>query len=214
MDIKVLGIDALRDGFSYVVSNPAILVKTAMNAAKLRLGLPQEALRWLVEHLVRGPRAPQDIDLQMDPPALQVGATVDVMGTRLRVSAALRVEDVRYLDGQLRLALRVGGLKVDAPKDSPAAQMLVMMDLRKPGNLMMFMPTRPKALLEARDDLFVLDLLQLGKLRGNALAANVIGAVSEVLGIREVVTEEGMLVVGLHANPLGLPAAIARLRQG
>lgn len=212
MDVKVIGLGALQDGFSYLLNNPAFLLRAAMNATRLRFGIPLDALRWLADHLVSGPKAPQDIEISSASPALGVAMTVSLMGTPLRVRLALHVDDIRAQEPELRVEARVRDLAVQAPPNSPAAQMFGAMDLSKPGNLMAFMPKRPPALVESRDDRFVFDLMRVPALAKNPLIGRALFALAEVLSIREVSVEDDMLIFSLRATPMGLPLAFARIR--
>jgi hypothetical protein len=212
MDVKVIGLGALQDSFNYLLGNPAFLVRAAVNAARLRVGIPLDALRWLASHLLHGPKVPQDVEITGAPPALGLAMTVNLMGTPLRIKTALHVDDLRAQDPQLLLELRVRDLAVQAPPNSPAAQMFGAMDLSKPGNLMAFMPKRPPALIESRDDRFVFDLMRVPALAKNPLVARALFALAEVISVREIRVEDDMLVLALRATPFGLPLALARIR--
>jgi hypothetical protein len=210
--LRVIGLDALQDGFSYLTRNPGYLLRAAVNAARLRFGFPVASMRWLIDHMPKRGKGPTEIELHPAPPALRAGASFDLMGTLLRASADLHVEGVRVADGQLLIELRVRNLEVQAPPESPASQMIKAMDLTRPGNLMMFMPQRPPALVEARDDLFVFDLMKLRKLRDNEKARRAISALAEVLSIKDIQVEGDLLVIGLRVSPLGMPSALAQIR--
>lgn len=212
MDVKVIGLSALQDGFSYLLGNPAFLLRAALNAARLRIGIPLDALRWLAGHLLQGPKVPKDVEITGAAPALGLAMTVNLMGTPLRIRCSLRVEDLRAQEPQLLLELRVRDLAIEAPPSSPAAQMFGAMDLTKPGNLMAFMPKRPPALIESRDDRFVFDLMRVPALGKNPLVARALFALAEVVSVREVTVEDDLLVLALRATPMGLPLALARIR--
>jgi len=206
-------IDAMKDGLSYLRANPLFLVRAARNAARLRLGIPIDALRWLVDHRPKGGKGPESIELYAAPPALGVGATVDLFGTKLSISSSIEIENVDANESALQVALRVRDLKVDAPAGSPAAMMLGSMDLKNPGNLMGFLPQRPPALVEAKGDRFVIDLLKVPKLGGNKLLKRALAVLADVVTIKDVKTEGDMLIVGFGVNARALPLALARLRS-
>ncbi len=208
--MKMIGLDALMTGLAYLRGNPSFLIRAAANTARLKLGVPISALSWLAVKLSKG-RAPADLELRANPPALGIGATVNVMGTDLHVSAAISVERVQLTREQVLLSVKVKDLAVKAPPKSPMAQMLMAMDLSKPGNLMAFLPMKLPALIEARDDLFIFDLLKLKKLRENLQLVRVLGALSEVVSIKELKTEKDLLVLSIRAHPSRLPAALASL---
>lgn len=212
MNIKVIGIEALQDGFSYLLANPVFLVRAAVNAARLRLGIPLDALRWLIARLAQGPKVPKDIELRPIAPGLHVAGSLNMMGTPLRVSATLHFDSARATSDQVLLGVRVRDLAVKAPAESPVTQMVGALDLSKPGNLMMFLPRRPAALVEARDDLFVFDLLKVGKFASNTRLRRGLLALSEILVVRDLSVEDELLVLSLRALPMGLPAALSRVR--
>lgn len=212
MDVNVIALGALQDGFLYLVNHPSFLLRAVLHAAQLRIGIPLDALRWLAERLLTGPKAPRDVTLQAAPPALGVAMSVCIMDTPLRISFELHVEELRAQEPHLLLTLRVRELAIQAPPGSPAAQMISAMDLSKPGNLMAFMPRRPSFLVEARDDRFVLDLMKLPMLAQHKALQRALFALAEVISVREVRTEGELLLVALRATPLGVPAALARIR--
>jgi hypothetical protein len=210
--MKVITLDDVQSGFSYLMENPTFLLRSALNAARMRLGVPLDAVLWLLGKVARG-KLPQDLKLEAVPPGLRVSATADVMGTPMFVSALITVEQVLLGVDSLRVSLRVRELAIKPPADSPLAGMIAMMDLSKPGDLLGFMPTRPPLILSAQGDLFVLDLLKLPKLAKNPLARRIIAALSEVTAVKELATEGDLLVLGLRAIPLGFMAAIGHLRD-
>ncbi len=208
----MITLDDVQSGFSYLMENPTFLLRSALNAARMRLGVPLDAVLWLLGKVARG-KLPQDLKLEAVPPGLRVSATADVMGTPMFVSALITVEQVLLGVDSLRVSLRVRELAIKPPADSPLAGMIAMMDLSKPGDLLGFMPTRPPLILSAQGDLFVLDLLKLPKLAKNPLARRIIAALSEVTAVKELATEGDLLVLGLRAIPLGFMAAIGHLRD-
>lgn len=203
----------LKEGLSYLRSNPTYLVAAAKNATRLNLSVPVDFLRWMIDRRPRG-KGPERIDVTAAPPGLSLGLTVDLYGTKLDVAAHIDIESVDN-DGQsLRIALRVADLSLKAPPGSPAAMMLSSLDTSRPGNLVKMMPAKHAMLVEADDDRFVLDLLQLPKLAKNKTLRRILDATAGVISIREIRTEDDLMLIGLSVNPLGLPAAFARLRAG
>lgn len=210
--MTVLSLSDVQSGFSYLVSHPEFLLRSLINAARMRLGVPMDAVNWLL-HKVAAGKLPADLMLTAEPPGIRVSATLEVMGTRLGLAATLTVEQVLFSLGSIRVELRVRDLSIKPQGDSPMVQMLSMMDLSKPGDLLNFMPMRPPMILDAQGDLFVLDLMKLPKLARNEMAQRIVAAMSEVLAIREFATEDDLLVIGLRAMPLGLMSAISHLRS-
>lgn len=206
-------LNAVHSGISYLRSHPMYLVDAARNAARLQLSVPLDLLRWMIERRPRG-KGPERIELYASPPALGVALTVDLYGTKIDVSANMGIEAVESQPDALRLSLRVRDLAVRAPEGSPASMMVQTLDLKRPGNLMNLMPQRHNALLEARDDLFVIDLLKIRKLAENQPLRKALAALSDSVSITRVYTEGDLLVIGINVNPFALPMAVARLRSG
>ncbi len=207
----MITLQEIQQAFAYLVSKPDYLLRRAVNATKLRFGLPMDAVTWLLGRLSRG-KLPEDLSLVAMPPGVRFAATFNVMGTALFVSAVVSVETVQLSSDNIRVSLHVRELAVKPPPDSPMTAMLMMMDLSKPGDMLAFLPFRPSVILSAQGDEFVLDLMQLPKLKHNPLAKRIVAAVSEILTIRELGTEDDMLVIGLRATPSGIVSALGHLR--
>lgn len=207
----MITLDDLQNGFSYLRSNPHFILRAALNAARLRFGVPMDGVRWLIDKLARK-KLPKDLRIEAVPPGLLVSATAEVMGTPIFVSAVISVEDVTLAADSIRTKVRVRELVVQPPEGSPVASMVMMMDLSKPGDLLAFLPMKPPMILSAQGDLFVLELMKLPKLANNPRARSIVAALSEILAVRELQTEDDLLVIGLRAMPKGLLAALAHLR--
>jgi hypothetical protein len=151
--------DSVRE---YLMNHPEELVRFAKNAFLLRVGLPLDALRWVAAR-AGGRKAPKDVQIEAVPPGVRVGATIDLMGTVVRASAVLYIEDVRIDTTQLRIETRLAdvALKLLSESDSPVATLLKSgaLDLSKPGNLVAYMPRRPPFIIEAEGDRSVLEVM-------------------------------------------------------
>jgi hypothetical protein len=207
--------DALRAGAGYIRRRPGELLNVARNAAGLKLTIPLDALRWLDEHMPKKPKAPKDLVLGASPPALSFGITSELMGNAFRVGADVRVEEVKAGPDELRVTIRVQNLTLKAlgGQDSPMANLFKAMDLSKPAALLNFAPAKPPAIVEAKDDRFVLDLLKVPKIAANPVVRRLLEIVTPVLSIGDVRTVEDHLVVALRARPAGLSSALAALRR-
>lgn len=203
--------ELLTHGANYVRKNPLFLVRAARNAARLEVTIPLDVLRWAIDRRPRG-KGPERIEISASPPGLQVGLTVDVFGTKLDVSLHVTVEDVASMGGGLQATLRVRDLAITAPPGSPAAMMVGSLDLSNPAGLLKMMPVRIDALVDAHDDVFVVDLMKFKALARNEVLARVLAIADGAAGVREVRTEEDLLVVGLVVRPSQVPAALLRLR--
>jgi hypothetical protein len=216
--------DALRALAGYVRAHPTALVKAATDARRLRFGIPIRALRWAAAQGASAPGAPakkgapKDIEILPTPPALKLAASVDAMGTPLRVTAAVRVEDVYLAPDTVRISIRVTnvGLTLLAESESPVAMLIKsgVLDLSKVANVVKVLPKRPPFIVEAGGDRIVLDLLKVPSLARNDRVRKVLGVVSPLVGIRSIETDGEHLYVTLRATPSGLRDAVAALRAG
>ena len=87
------------------------------------------------------------------------------------------------------------------------------LDLSKPGNLAKFMPKRPAVLVEAHDDVLVLDLMQNPKFAANDKVRALLGTLTPVVNVAGLSTEGDFLILQLRASPFGIPRAINAARQ-
>lgn len=199
----------------YVRKNPDEVVRVAVNAAGLRFGIPLASLRWLAGQ-VQGKKAPKDVEITSTPPALKLSAVVDAMGTAVRASASIKVDEVSISSESVRIGVRLRDVKLAlvGDSDSPVATLIKSgaLDLSKPGNLVKFVPKRPPAVVEAEGDRVVIDLLKVPKLAENPRFKKLLGILAPVVGIRAIETDRDHLYVKLRATPAGLPAALGVLR--
>ena len=89
-------VSLLNAAVDYVRRNPDELVKAAVNAAGLRFGVPIAALRYLTSQAKLPKKAPKDIDIGSAPPALRISLSVDAMGTPVRASAAIKIDEIDF----------------------------------------------------------------------------------------------------------------------
>ena len=148
----------LKAAVGYVRKNPDEVVRAAVNATGLRFGIPLATLRWFAGQL-QGAKAPKDVEISSAPPALRFSAVVDAMGTAVRASAAVKVDEVTITDESVRIGVRLRDVKLAlvGESDSPVATLIKSgaLDLSKPGNLVKFVPKKPPAIVEAEGDRIV-----------------------------------------------------------
>ena len=207
----------LSAAIGYVKENPQEIVKAAINATGLRFGVPLAALRWGVLQMKQGKKTPKDIEIGSSPPALRLSATVDAMGTQVRASAAIKIDEVELSSDALRVGIRLREVRLQlvGESDSPVATLIKSgaLDLSKPGNLVKFIPKRPAAVVEADGDRVVVDLMKVPQIANNARLRRILAAVLPVLNIRAIETDRDHLYVALKASPAGLVQAIDAIRS-
>src|SRR6185295_10552742 len=158
----------LKAAVGYVRKNPDEVVRAAVNATGLRFGIPLATLRWFAGQIPGGKKAPKDVEITSAPPALRLSAIVDAMGTSVRASAAIKIDEITISTEAIRIGVRLRDVKLAlvGESDSPVATLIKSgaLDLSKPGNLVKFVPKKPPAVVEAEGDRVVVDLMKVPKL--------------------------------------------------
>jgi hypothetical protein len=202
--------------FGYVRQNPDEVVRAAVNAATLRFGVPLAALRFLASQ-AKGRKLPKDVEIGASPPALRLAATVDAMGTAVRASAAIRIDEVSLSTESIRVGVRLNDVKLAlvGDSDAPIATLIKSgaLDLSKPGNLVRHIPKRPAAIVEAEGDRIVLDLFKVPKIAQDPRVKKVLGVIAPILGIRAIETDKDHLYVAFRASPGGIGRALEAIRE-
>ncbi len=206
----------LKAAVGYVRKNPDEVVRQAVSATGLTFGVPLATLRWFAGNL-KGKKAPKDVEITSAAPALRFSAVVDAMGTPVRASAAIKIDEVTLSPDSVRISIRLRDVKLalaGEPNDSPVATLIQSgaLDLSKPGNLVKFIPKKPPAVVEADGDRIVLDLMKMPKLANDPRVKRILAILSPVLGIRAIETDRDHLWIKLRATPAGLPEALGKLR--
>lgn len=205
----------LKAAVGYVRKNPDEVVRQAVNATGLTFGVPLATLRWFAGN-IKGKKAPKDVEITSAPPALRFSAVVDAMGTPVRASAAIKIDEVTINPDQVRIGIRVRDVKLAlaGASESPVATLIQSgaLDLSKPGNLVKFIPKKPPAVVEAEGDRIVIDLMKVPKLANDPRVKRILAIISPVLGIRSIETDRDHLWIKFRATPAGLPEALGKLR--
>lgn len=206
----------LRTLGRYAASHPRMFGEIARHAINRRLAIPLDLVRWGASLMPSGDKAPKDVTVIAQPPALGLGATANVMGTELRVDAALLVDAIDATNEAVKITFRVKDLRASVLNNLQGnlAKLLASgaLNLSKPASLLNFVPKRPPAILEAKEDRFVIDLLRFPKLAQNPAFQKALRTVTPILAIGDIHTEGDLLVIGLKANPRGLRESFQALR--
>jgi len=208
---------ALRSAGRFMVKNPTTMLSMARHALGMRIAVPLDALRWFIANTPPSKKAPQDVTVTPRPPAIGVGATIDLMGTTVRAGASIRIERIEVAEGTFKVTLKLSDvtMKVLGESFTPVAGLIKSgaLDLSKPGNLAKFMPKKPPVLVEAHDDIIVLDLMQNPKFAENPKVQGVLGTLTPVVQVSGLSTEGDFLILQLRASPFGIPRALNAARQ-
>jgi hypothetical protein len=145
--------------------------------------------------------------------------SIQLMGTPVRASAAIRVDEIDISPEAMRIGLRVSDVKLAllGESDTPVATLIKSgaLDLSKTGNLLKFVPNKPPAIVDAEGDRVVIDLLQVPAVARSFWSywlRRALAVMTPVVGVRAIETDRDHLYVALRAIPRGLPRAIAALR--
>lgn len=208
---------ALRSASRFVMKNPTTLIQMAKHAVSLKVAVPLDAIRWFIVNTPPGRKGPQDVTIHATPPAISVGATIDLMDTPIRAGATIYVEELRIEPDELRLSLRLADvtMRVIGESQTPVAGLIKSgaLDLSKPGNLANFMPKRPPVLVEAKDDRIVLDLMKNPKIARNIRLNRILSTLTPVMNVQVLETDRDFLIIGLKATPFGFPRALNAARS-
>jgi hypothetical protein len=208
--------ELLNAAVDYIRRNPDELVKAAVNAAGLRFGVPIAALRYFTTASRLPRKAPKDIDIGSAPPAIRISLSVDAMGTPVRASAAIKVDEIDLGPDAMRIGIKLSDVKLAllGESDAPVATLIKSgaLDLSKPGNLVKFLPKRPPAIVEADGDRIVIDLMKVPAVADNRRLRRLLTILTPGVNVRAVETDRDHLYVALRASPRGLPRALAALR--
>lgn len=201
---------------SYLKEHPEELLRAAKGVLGLRLGVPLDAFRYFARELAGGKKMPKDIEIESAPPGLRIAMTVDAVGTTLRVSLVVYIEEIRVTADEIRVGTRISDLtlKVLDGFQTPVAALVQSgaLDLSKPGNLVAFIPKRPPMIVDAKDDRIVIDVLKVPKLADNKRIRKALSVTTPVLSVRAIKSKDDHLDVHLGASLGGLPGAVAAAR--
>src|SRR4029078_3249889 len=109
---------ALRSAGRFMVQNPAQMLSMARHALGMRVAVPLDALRWFIGNTPPSKKAPQDVTITPRPPAIGLGATIDLMGTTVRAGASIRIDQIEVGDEKLRVTLRISDVTMKVLGDS------------------------------------------------------------------------------------------------
>src|SRR5262247_4495871 len=101
---------ALRSAGRFMVQNPTAALSMARHALGMRIALPLDALRWFIANTPPSKKAPQDVAITARPPAIAIGATVELMGTTVRASAAIKIDRLEVGPEQLKVTLKLSNV--------------------------------------------------------------------------------------------------------
>jgi hypothetical protein len=209
----------LREAGTYLRDHPEEIFRALRGALGLRFGVPIDALRYLAREFGGGKKAPKEVVIEAAPPGVRLGLSIDAMGTPLRATLTLFIDELRVNSDEMQVGLRIADLALkvlDEQSQSPLAGLIRSgaLDLSKPGNLVAFMPKRPAVLSEAKDDHITLDLMKLPSVAQNPKVKRALAVLTPIVGVRALKTKDDHLDLYLAATPSGFGRALAAARAG
>jgi len=206
---------AMEAAGQYLRRNPQELTRVLWNLLGLRIGVPLDALRWLLERVAKS-GAVKDPVLTEVAPGMRLSATIDLMKTPVRASAVVYIDRMVITPDQLRIETRVEEifLEVQGDVQSPVAALLRSgaLDLSRPGNLAKFMPL-PPTVVEARDNRIVVDLLRDPKIAEHPAVKRILPLIAPVVTAYGLETDGDHLEVMFRPLPDGLRPAASAIRR-
>jgi hypothetical protein len=210
-----LGRQALEAAGAYLRKNPQEITRAIWNLIGLRVGVPLDALRWLLERVAKSGKV-KDPVLTEVPPGMRLTATVDLMKTPVRASAVVYIDRMVITPAQIRIETRLEEIWMEVQGDAsgPVAALLKSgaLDLSKPGNLAKYMQL-PPTVVEARDNRIVVDLMKDPKIAQNPVLQRALSLVTPVVTAYALETDGDHLEVMFRPLPDGLRPAASAIRR-
>lgn len=207
--------EVARAARRYIRAHPEELRRAIRSSFGLRFGVPLAVFRWVVEQLLSDAKA-LDPSFDAVPPGLKIGATIERMQTRIRVSMELFIHDIRVSADELHLELRFEQVDLQVLSEAPTIPAALIrsgaLRLDALGALIAELPGMPEFIVRAEANRICVDLLQAPALKNNRLLRHAMGLVSSLITVDSVETAAAHLDVQLHALPNGRRGATGALR--
>lgn len=209
------GRQALEAAGSYLRRNPQEITRVLWNLLGLRVGVPLDALRWLLERVARSGKVADPVLTEV-PPGIRITASFELMKTPVRGSAVVYVDRMLVTPTQIRIEIRLEEIWMEVQGDAqgPVAALIRSgaLDLSKPGNLAKYLPL-PPTVVEARDNRIVVDLMKDPKIANHPLVQRLLPLVTPVVTAYALETDDDHLEVMFRPLPDGLRPAASAIRQ-
>ncbi len=200
----------------YLKRHPEEVLRAAKSAAQLKVGLPVQALLWILREL-GGRKVPPDFELEARAPGIFARGSFTLMKTPLQGEATIFVDRVDMSPGSLLVDLRIEDISLsvtDLSVTTPISALLQSgaLDLSRPGDLMSFMPERPALVVEARGNVLTLDLMKHPKLSAEK-AQKLVALLVQIARVKSIRTEGKHLDLAFSALPQGPLEAFERFKK-
>jgi hypothetical protein len=199
----------------YLRRRPQEVTRAVWNLLGLRVGVPLDALRWLLDRAAKSGKLIDPVLTEV-PPGIRFTATVDAMKTPLRASAVIYIDRMLITPEQIRIELRLEEIWAEVLGDAqgPVAALIKSgaLDLSKPGNLAKYLPL-PPTVIETRDNKIVLDMMKDPNLAKNRVLRRALSLVTPVVTAYGLETDDDHLEVMFRPLPEGLLPAASAVRR-
>jgi len=200
---------------NYLRRRPQEVTRAIWNLLGLRVGVPLDALRWLLDRAAKSGKLIDPVLTEV-PPGIRFTGTVDAMKTPLRASAVIYIDRMSITPDQIRIELRLEEIWAEVIGDAtgPVAALIKSgaLDLSKPGNLAKYLPL-PPTVIETRDNKIVLDMMKDPKLAQNRVLRRALSLVTPVVTAYGLETDDDHLELMFRPLPEGLLPAASAVRR-
>ena len=206
---------AIESMVKYLASRPDEISRLVRSGLGMRIGVPLAAFKWMLAEVTKD--AGIDALIDVEPPGLRFGATIERMKTRMRINASLFVHDIEIDDRQIRIELRIEGLKVDVLSHEKTQLSALIksgaLDLSKPGDLIQELPNMPPVLVFAEGSRIAVDLMRSDRF-SDPKYRELVGLLSSLITVKDVRTEKSDHIdVSLRTFPRGPGVATQAIRN-
>ncbi|MCX7808764.1 MAG: hypothetical protein N2515_09155 [Deltaproteobacteria bacterium] len=212
MSLKKEALEALQ---SHLLAHPQEIPRAIWHLLGLKVTLPLDAIRWVLERVAQGGWLKDPILVEC-PPGLRLTATIEVMGTPLRVSGVIYVDRLEFNSEMLRVEVRLEEVsaQVVGNVNPPAAALIRSgaLDLSKPGELIKHFPL-PPIVVEAHDKRIVVDLLRDPKIGSNTNLRRWLSLITPIVTTSSLSAEDEHLELALRPLPQGIGAALRAIQH-
>ncbi len=191
----------------YLRKHPEEIGRAVRGALGLRIGVPLVALRWLTKQLLAD-KEDTEVRFEARPPGIRVGGIFEAMETKMDAGATIFIDRVKIDEVNARIDLRLEDIdiKILSEKKTQISALIRSgaLDVSNVGDLINELPDIPDFILDAKDNKMSIDLMLHPQLKDNPKLRQMVGALSSLVTLHGVYTDDDHLDIKLRAFPRGL----------
>lgn len=192
---------------AYLRKHPEEIGRAVRGAMGLRIGVPLVALRWLTSQLLAD-KEDTEVRFEARPPGIRVGGIFEAMETKMDAAATIFIDRVKIDDVNARIDLRLEDIdiKILSEKKTQISALIRSgaLDVSNVGDLINELPDIPDFIFDAKDNKMSIDLMLHPQLKDNPKLRQMVGALTSLVTLHGVSTEDDHLDIKLRAIPRGL----------